>query len=908
MATGWRPNIRQNAPSLERLALVGNSAFHTIKSTVSNQLSLQVHITNGTSETLRFESKDVSSPSTQCDIKKGWEVQPSRAGSMRFSDNMHLRFTVYCTLDDEKLCINAHISSSGMKCFNVDFHEEVVKRTSYFKVIGGMPEFMGFGSCSNQAEGNHYIATVLHVYEDRSQIHIYLGEKKEEKLLQSFSDFLNSDSWQQLRFAEWCVEHDRNLLGNVLFLAEFSAVEKGLPGTLLEDQAFTLDLLAATFVTTGILNVSGEVLEASLQMWKPIPGASDSRVANRPKYTNYCTWAAQKDSQVEMEKHIAATRMLLLVAARACAAQLRNLLEQWKGGGTFNEKRVISSTSSTGSAVAEGTDIRAVASAAADAIKALQPPDTFQLGLIKSLVVNGISQAKEYAQKREKLLAAIKQEPNSTSAATALQYYYNWLPLSERLFVSEKDSGRIELFSPEVFSDLDSSQPTDIKTVWDSLKSVEFLEDMKTNSMSGELFYHSTDNVFMVKTISKPEGKLLRKMVPSYQAHVKSEPRSFMCRYAGLFRIEAPGFQSRYFVVMRSVFDPRMKEGLEVFDLKGTLVNRKKSEGQSCGKDQDWVDQHCVIKVHTSVRSEVCAVHARDVAFLLRFDVMDYSMLVGRTTYCGDATCSSGWRQGGGLVNMEDKNIYFMGLIDHLVEYDMLRDLQNLLEGDEAEIVPPDRYAARQIKWFREYAVQKLDPEDDWGTFGRLRVQNIQGFNIKGYQDPSSNLPAGVAAKTTAKLSSLLHRGITTDVYVIVTVGLRSARTEVKVQDKNPVFPDTLYIPVDATRENEMVLVEVWQEVTAMLLGDRLVGKLLVPLQELLDAPGEPNLVQKERLRETAARGHISLELVFESGEQGAAAAAAAAAAAEGGRCVRTPKVSRAATTVTPLPECCTIC
>jgi len=917
MATAWRPHIREKLPDLERLAELGNSAIRKINGVINNQLSLQIYITNGTSETLRFVKKNVSTNSTQHDIENGWELRPNHVKSVRFSENKNLGFTVSFALGNEPFCIRAHSSISGMKCFSVDFQEVAEKPRGAFSVVSGMPEFMGFGSCKSQARCKNFIADVLHVYDDRSQIHIYLGETKEASSLQSFSNFLKLDSMEKLEFAEWCAEHDddehRNRLGNVLFLAEFSAVEKGLPGACLEDQAFALDLLAATFVSTDILNFSdGKVLESdskilkeALQKWKSEPGTPRSRAANQPEYTDYHKWASQKDSQVKMEKHIENARMLLMIAGRLCAVNVLKARELWKP--------------STGPTVAEGVadgSAGSMASAAADAIKALQfqLPDTEELNLIKRLVINGISQTAEYKKKRERLIEMLVKGPSSASTATAMQHYSKWLPLTARLFTSEEDSGCIELFSAEVFSDLDSSQPTDPQTVQNSLGSEKYLEDMKTNSMSGELFFHSTDEVFMVKTISKSEGKLLRRMAPSYKAHVKDEPFSFMCRYAGLLRIEAPGVRSRYVVVMRSVFDPGMKKGLEVFDLKGTLVNRKKKEGQSCGKDQDWKDQQCIIKVPRPIRSEVCAVHARDVAFLLRFGVMDYSMLVGSIACGGEAICSPGWRQGGGLVSV-DKMVHFMGLIDHLVEYDLLRDCQNLLEGDEAEIVPPDRYAARQVQWFRENVVEKLEPADEWGTVGRVKVQKIKGHNIKGYQDrpptPASSDPhclAGIVECMKAKLAKVLHRGITTtDIFVVVKVGLWSDSTEVRKQNNNQGFEDILYLPVDATPEDEIV-VEVWQKMTSMVFGDKLLGKLTVDLQQLLNAPGRRHQVKRERLISTEKHGQISLELIFESAAAAGAGAAAASNAASQRWGVTRARVRRAKTATSLLGERCTIC
>merc|ERR1740121_580481 len=102
-----------------------------------------------------------------------------------------------------------------------------------------------------------------------------------------------------------------------------------------------------------------------------------------------------------------------------------------------------------------------------------------------------------------------------------------------------------------------------------------------------------------------------------------------MCEYAGLYRAETPKFPARYFIVMRSVFDPALLgDDDELYDLKGSLVNRKKQEGQKVGKDEDWVEKGMRLHLSPSLRRELCAAHACDVGFLSRFGVMDYSLLL----------------------------------------------------------------------------------------------------------------------------------------------------------------------------------------------------------------------------------------------------------------------------------------
>ncbi|CAK0844765.1 unnamed protein product, partial [Prorocentrum cordatum] len=78
---------------------------------------------------------------------------------------------------------------------------------------------------------------------------------------------------------------------------------------------------------------------------------------------------------------------------------------------------------------------------------------------------------------------------------------------------------KFETFSAEVWG-TDASASTDQVLV--SLgRGAESLEGMTTNSMSGEFFFQSRDGRFFVKTISEPEGDLLRQMAPAYRAHMR---------------------------------------------------------------------------------------------------------------------------------------------------------------------------------------------------------------------------------------------------------------------------------------------------------------------------------------------------------------------------------------------------
>merc|ERR1712146_310110 len=78
---------------------------------------------------------------------------------------------------------------------------------------------------------------------------------------------------------------------------------------------------------------------------------------------------------------------------------------------------------------------------------------------------------------------------------------------------------------------------------------------LSTNSKSGEFFFFSGDNRFLVKTVSEAEGHLLFRMLPGYQGHLRNLPRSLIVRYAGLYRVELKDGETSWITVMASVFE-----------------------------------------------------------------------------------------------------------------------------------------------------------------------------------------------------------------------------------------------------------------------------------------------------------------------------------------------------------------
>ncbi len=133
--------------------------------------------------------------------------------------------------------------------------------------------------------------------------------------------------------------------------------------------------------------------------------------------------------------------------------------------------------------------------------------------------------------------------------------------------------------------------------------------------------------MIVVKTIKHYECKNLRDILDSYATHILTSP-SCIARILGLYRIQLKGCGNIYFLVSKNVYK-QSGEGIKMtqsFDLKGSTVGRMRSPTSSVLKDQDLLNSGQRLHLGKA-RSVLLSTLARDVAFLSRRGLMDYSLL-----------------------------------------------------------------------------------------------------------------------------------------------------------------------------------------------------------------------------------------------------------------------------------------
>lgn len=158
---------------------------------------------------------------------------------------------------------------------------------------------------------------------------------------------------------------------------------------------------------------------------------------------------------------------------------------------------------------------------------------------------------------------------------------------------------------------------------------IEFI----ANSKSGQFFFYSYDGKYMIKTQTKEEAKLLRRIMPQYVSHLHKNPNSLLCRFYGMHRVKMKFLgEEIHFVIMGSVFDTN-KTIHTIYDLKGSTLGRiTKQEDCDAGavqKDLNLANSKRKLLLGPAHVKLLADTLKSDIGLLTELNVMDYSLLIG---------------------------------------------------------------------------------------------------------------------------------------------------------------------------------------------------------------------------------------------------------------------------------------
>ncbi|XP_064471030.1 phosphatidylinositol 4-phosphate 5-kinase type-1 alpha-like isoform X2 [Ornithodoros turicata] len=161
----------------------------------------------------------------------------------------------------------------------------------------------------------------------------------------------------------------------------------------------------------------------------------------------------------------------------------------------------------------------------------------------------------------------------------------------------------------------------------------EAMRELTNPGASGSIFYLTTDDEFIIKTVQHKEAEFLQNLLPGYYMNLNQNPRTLLPKFFGLYCYQCGGKNVRV-VVMNNLL-PSVVQMHQKYDLKGSTYKRKankheRSKKSPTFKDLDFLEQHPEgILLEADTYSALIKTIQRDCRVLESFKIMDYSLLVG---------------------------------------------------------------------------------------------------------------------------------------------------------------------------------------------------------------------------------------------------------------------------------------
>ncbi|XP_061456473.1 phosphatidylinositol 4-phosphate 5-kinase type-1 gamma isoform X4 [Rhineura floridana] len=161
----------------------------------------------------------------------------------------------------------------------------------------------------------------------------------------------------------------------------------------------------------------------------------------------------------------------------------------------------------------------------------------------------------------------------------------------------------------------------------------EPLIELSNPGASGSLFYVTSDDEFIIKTVMHKEAEFLQKLLPGYYMNLNQNPRTLLPKFYGLYCVQSGGKNIRV-VVMNNILPRVVKMHLK-YDLKGSTYKRRaskkeKDKSSPTYKDLDFMqDLPDGIMLDTDTFNALVKTLQRDCLVLESFKIMDYSLLLG---------------------------------------------------------------------------------------------------------------------------------------------------------------------------------------------------------------------------------------------------------------------------------------
>uniref|UniRef100_A0A8V5GXH8 Phosphatidylinositol 5-phosphate 4-kinase type-2 gamma n=1 Tax=Melopsittacus undulatus TaxID=13146 RepID=A0A8V5GXH8_MELUD len=252
----------------------------------------------------------------------------------------------------------------------------------------------------------------------------------------------------------------------------------------------------------------------------------------------------------------------------------------------------------------------------------------------------------------------------------------------------------------------------------------------------------SADRTLVAKELSGEDVGDVHGVLSHYHQYVvQCHGNTLLPQFLGMYRVSVDS-EHRYLLVMRNTFSHRLPVHRK-YDLKGSLVSREASDKEKGKdlptlKDMDFLNKNEKVYVGQETQRDFMDKLKRDVEFLVQLRIMDYSLLLGIHEVGregpeeeeGEEEEGGGDDGGGGtppegigsiltphrphgpgdfdpyvdvygLSSAPRREVYFMGLIDVLTQYDARKKAAHAAKtvkhgaGAEISTVNPEQYGKR---------------------------------------------------------------------------------------------------------------------------------------------------------------------------------------------------------------------
>ncbi|XP_041104598.1 phosphatidylinositol 4-phosphate 5-kinase type-1 beta isoform X2 [Polyodon spathula] len=286
----------------------------------------------------------------------------------------------------------------------------------------------------------------------------------------------------------------------------------------------------------------------------------------------------------------------------------------------------------------------------------------------------------------------------------------------------------------------------------------EPLIELSNPGASSSLFYLTSDDEFIIKTVQHKEAEFLQKLLPGYYMNLNQNPRTLLPKFYGLYCVQSGGINIRI-VVMNNVL-PRSVKMHYKYDLKGSTYKRRASRKEReksfpTYKDLDFLqDMHEGLYFEAETYNALMKTVQRDCRVLESFKIMDYSLLLGvhildpspkerdgenaqvavdgkrhgaqRVLYSTAMESIQGEGKSAEAVTTDDtmggipakthkdeKLLIFLGIIDILQSYRLIKKLEHswkalVYDGDSVSVHRPSFYADRFLKFMSTRVFKKI--------------------------------------------------------------------------------------------------------------------------------------------------------------------------------------------------------